>query len=228
MIRALVMTFGVLVLANVVLFLWPSAAQNAGHIHSPRADINAHFVRLNKDVEEKHQAREVEQQAVSLAAESHDQDTCYRLGPFMHSVNFDLAEAVLFNADIEFTKSTREPKSSEVFRVFIGPFATKAEADDARVELKRKNVLDHFVRREVAGRFIVSLGIYTANESANNAMTSFDGTLEGVKIQQEVIVLPSASWLHFKSLSDDSLQSQLSRMDWGELSAKMGKFDCQD
>ena len=228
MIRFLALFCGVLIVANVALFLWPSAAHMAPHIHAPRADINAHFVRLNKEVEEKYQAKKIEQQVAALVTDVYDEDACYRLGPFMHPTNFDLAEAVLFNANVKFKKSTRESKSSEVYRVYIGPFQSKAEADDAKVELKRKNVLDHFLRREKPGRFIVSLGIYTTSGSANNAILLFDGKLDNVKVQQEMVVLPSTSWFHFKSLTDDGLQRQLSRMDWGEQSAKIGKFDCLD
>lgn len=226
--RWLLVCCALLLVVNVGLLFWPDAVSSAGHVHALRDDVNPHFIRLNKEIEEKYLAakpRAVVDGEFRLAATANA--GCYRLGPFMHRANYELAQAVLFNADVEYQKSTRKSKQSSVYRVYLGPFASQAEAVDKRTELKRQNILDHFVRKRSSGDFIVSLGIYTTQESANNAVSLFDGKLTAVKLTQENLLLPSSYWLHFSIAEGDQLQDQLALMDWGEQSAKLGKYQCR-
>ena len=146
----------------------------------------------------------------------------------MHRSNYELAQAVLFNANIDYQKSTREERRSEVYRLYLGPFATQAQALDKRTELKRANVLDHFVRKQNNGTYIISLGIYTTQQAANNALSLFDGKLNSVKTTQENLLLPNSYWLHFAVRNQDPLEQQLSLMDWGEQSTKLGKYRCRE
>jgi len=220
--RILLGLCGGLLIANVAVFLWPDDARVAPHIYTAKSDINPHFLRLNKEVEEKHYAARSWTTEDAIGAS----EDCFRLGPFAHQANYELAQAVLFNANVEFQKSKRTAKESEVFRVYLGPFASQAEVADARVDLKRKKVLDHFVRKVADDEYIISLGIYTTQKSANLAVSLFDGKLEKVKLKQENIVLPDSFWLHFAIDDNDQIRNQLARMDWGEQSAKLGKHSC--
>ena len=228
MVRALAIFCGVLLLANVAVTLWPTGAQTAAHVHSPRTDVKPHFIRLNKEIEDKFllaRPAQVIDGDIALAEGSGEQ-ACFRLGPFMHQANYELAQAVLFNADVKYQKSTRLSRESDVYRVYMGPYSKQAEASDIRIELKRNNVLDHFVRKEADSVFIVSLGIFTTQESAEAAKGLFDGMLDPVKMKQESIVLPDSYWLHFDLKQGKIIRQQLARMDWGEQSAKLGKYQC--
>ncbi len=219
-----------LLIANVAIFFWPDS--NSGgivsHVYVERADINPHFLSLNKEVESKfYRANDDQTLNVNGIAKAPNVDeSCYRLGPFMFQSNYDLAQAVLFNAQLGFQKSTREAKESLVYRVYLGPFTTQAEVDDIRVDLKRKKVLDHFVRKSDDASYIVSLGIYTTQETANKAVALFDGTLEGVNLKQEQLLLPESYWLHFVLSENGPVRQQLSVMEWGELAVKLGKYQC--
>jgi hypothetical protein len=226
--RILLFACGLLVLLNVSLLFWPDSVSSAGHIYAAKEDLNPHFIRLNKEIEDKYlsaEPRTITDGEFRLAANSNA--GCYRLGPFMHKANYELAQAVLFNADVDYQKSTRESKQSTVYRVFLGPFATQAEAVDQRAELKQDNILDHFVRKVEEGEYIVSLGIYTTQESAENAVAMFDGKIPQVKLAQENLLLPNSYWLHFSIVEGDQLKEQLALMDWGEQSAKLGKYQCR-
>lgn len=233
MIRSLCLLCAFLLVANVAAYYWPDKSNYAPHVYNAKADINPHFVRLNKEIEDKFYSQPVTSYEtvgdrvlfaddMELSADS----DCYRVGPFMHQANYELAQAVLFNADLNFRKSKRASKESNVFRVYLGSYGSQAEVADARVELKRNKVLDHFVRKQGDDDYIISLGIYTTKESADDAVALFDGTLEKVKLKSEVVILPDSYWLHF-SADDDRVRQQLSRIDWGESSAKMGKFQCE-
>lgn len=226
-------TFAMLIFGNVVLLLWPDDTSSAPHVYAAQEDINPHFVRLNKEIEAKFYSQatiETEQSPMTgglqVAALSKSGQACYRLGPFMHIENYELAQAVLLNANLDYRKSKRVSKSSDVYRVFLGPFATQPMVADARLELKRKNILDHFVRKQEDGSYIISLGIYSTLESANIALRLFDGKLEGVQKQNETVVLPDSYWLHFSMSDQESARLQLGAMDWGEQSAKMGLYPC--
>lgn len=218
----------VLLIANVAVFFWPVSNGVAPHVYAERADVNPHFLSLNKEVESKFYRTDSVQGLNTNGVEQAlgINESCYRLGPFMFQSNYDLAQAVLFNAQLEFQKSTREAQDSLVYRVYLGPFETQAEVDDVRVDLKRNNVLDHFVRQSDDESYMISLGIYTTQETANKAVTLFDGTLEGVKLQQEQLLLPESYWLHFVLDDDGPIRQQLSAMEWGELAVKLGKYEC--
>ena len=234
MVRLLCLLCAFLLVANVAAYYWPDKANYAPHVYNPSIDVNPRYVRLNKEIEDKFYSRPAT--SIGSAGESALLDdesglltgsNCYRVGPFLNQVNYDLGQAVLFNAGVDFKKSKRASKESNVFRVYLGPYANQTEATDARVELKRKEVLDHFVRKEDDGDYIISLGIYTTKETADDAILLFDGSLEEVKLKSEVVILPESFWLHFSLNEDDSVRQQLSRIDWGEQSAKMGKFECE-
>lgn len=231
--RFAVLLAACLVLLNVVVFLWPSGAAYAPNVHAARKDVNPHFIRLNKEIEERFFSQVAAEagvvpagQEVQLAAISKPGEACYRLGPFMHRENYELAQAVLLNANLEYRKSKRASKTSDVFRVFLGPYETREQVADARTDLKRNNVLDHFVRKQDDGSYIISLGIYSTQEAADTAVELFDGKLSGVQKQGEVVMLPESYWLHFSMTDQQASRLQLSAMDWGEQSAKMGLYPC--
>lgn len=232
MIRALIYTSAFLLIANVVVALWPDQANYAPHIYSEKPELNPHFLRLNKEIEDRFYAQPALAQELPDVDQQDFFDTeqfvanCYRVGPFMHRSNYELAQAVLLNASVEYQKSKRVSKESNVYRVYLGPYASAAEVADVRVDLKRAKILDHFVRKESDSVYIVSLGIYTTKETAMSAVQLFDGKLSDVRMKDEQVILPDSYWLHFSVEDDDRIKSQLAQMDWGEQSAIMGKHQC--
>jgi len=225
--RFLTLFFGVLLLANFAVLLWPDNSVVAPHVYAARADVNPHFVRLNKEIEDKYLAA----QATSYEGDLSDMyaagdQGCYRLGPFMHKANYELAQAVLFNAGVDYKKSTRTSRESSMYRVYLGPFTNQPQAADMRVELRRNKVLDHFVKKESSGQYIVSLGIYSTQDTATNAVKLFSDRIDSVKLKPELVFLPDSHWLHFSIEQKEQIQQQLARMDWGEQAAKLGKYQC--
>ena len=224
-----------LLLANMALAMWPDRMNYAPHVHSSQEEVNPHFVRLNKEIEDRFYSQvteeinlidEIEEGVPDSVELASDEQACYRVGPFMHQENYDLAQAVLFNANVDYRKSKRASKESSVFRVFVGPYESESEVNDARLALTRKNVLDHFIRKQSDNNYVISLGIYSSEESADSAIRLFSDKIDAVQKQSENVVLPDSYWLHFSIDDDDRVRQQLSAMDWGELSAKMGLHTC--
>lgn len=233
-----------LILANVVIFWWPSQANNAPHVYPQRNELNPHFVRLNKEIEDRFYSKangdielEGSSQVSSLGpaaiesvpnvVDASGDGVCYRLGPFMHQASYDLAQAVLFNADVNFQKTKRASQESDVYRLFLGPFGSGAEVADARLDLKRKRILDHFSRKLDSGEYMISLGIYSTRETASTALRLFDGKLDGVQMQNETVVLPDSYWLHFVLQQDSEKFEQMNDIEWGENSVKLGPHTCR-
>jgi len=212
-----------LILANVVIFWWPSQANNAPHVYPQRNELNPHFVRLNKEIEDRFYSKA----NGDIELEGSSQVSSYRLGPFMHQASYDLAQAVLFNADVNFQKTKRASQESDVYRLFLGPFGSGAEVADARLDLKRKRILDHFSRKLDSGEYMISLGIYSTRETASTALRLFDGKLDGVQMQNETVVLPDSYWLHFVLQQDSEKFEQMNDIEWGENSVKLGPHTCR-
>ncbi len=244
-----------LVLINAVVFLWPSNVNHAPHVHHAQDELKPHFVRLNKEIEERFYSQlnneislnsssrdgtvlvepdDSESQDIApfefldggALAQSGNED-CYRLGPFMHRESYELAQAVLFNAGVEYQKSTRKTQESDVLRLFLGPYDTETQASDARLGLTKKRILDHFSRKLDDDTYIISLGIYSSEETADAALRLFADEIDGVKVQSETVVLPNSYWLHFILQRESSKLEQLSGIDWGENSVKLGLHECR-
>jgi len=221
-----------LVLLNVTAFLWPDNSNYAPNVQPQKQDVNAQYLRLNKEIEDDYYKRldsqNTEISGVELAAEELlPESSCYRVGPFIDDVNFDQAQVVLSDAEVEFETSLRESKESNVFRVYLGPYESQAEAVDARNDLREKEILDHFIRENSEGQPIVSLGIYTTQETLDEALALFSDSLIDVKFDEELVLLPESSWLHFELEEQNQNREELLQVDWGEPAAKMGKFACQ-
>lgn len=243
MTRFLLYSIAALVLLNVTAVLWPNKTASAAHVYAAREDVNPHFVRLNSEIEGRFYSQPMETISdnsssgslsrskapeVSLAGSDlfAAATACYRIGPFVHQANYELAQAVLFNADVDYKKSKRASKASNVFRIYLGPFETQSEVDGARIELNQQKILDHFVRKQDDGSMMISLGIYSTPESAAAAVRLFSDKLSDVQQRSENVVLPDSYWLHFGIGIDDRMLAQLNLMDWGEPSAQMGLFNC--
>ena len=237
-----------LVLANVAIFLWPNKANLAPHIYAERAELNPHFVRLNKEIEDRFYSKAdgnvvIESQSSSAAptlvsdievnvasnnARVPSDGVCYRLGPFTHQASYELAQAVLFNADVNYQKSKRASQKSDVYRLYLGPFNNRADVAQARLNLKQLEIFDHFARKVGDSEYIISLGIYSTQESAEAALRLFAGKLDEIRVRNETVVLPDSYWLHFALQESSPRFAQLNAIDWGESSVKLGPHDCRN
>lgn len=232
-------TIGLLLIVNVVVFLWPTNNLEPAHVHPHKVDVNAGLLRLNKEVEASYRKeRSANAQTALSAGGSKIPDNgeavaqaptvqCYRLGPFSLKSNFEIAQATLLNAGLEVDASTRAVSRTEVYRVYLGPFAERARAIDIRTDLNNNGVLDHFIRNEPDGSAIVSLGIYSTEAAAQGGLNQFEPQIKGAKLREEVVTLPESHWLYF-AISDEAVQRQdLDLIDWGEVGAQIGPFQCR-
>ena len=239
--RFLSYLFGVLVLVNLVVLAWPQQNTSAPHLSVIQEEVNPHFIRLNKEIEtrfysQSSQTIEVDDseavndvklvtEYVESPSDAAHSSACYRVGPFAHRANYELAQAVLYNAKIEYRKSRRKSHESNVTRLYMGPYDGKDEVDEVRLKLREAGILDHFVRKQGA-LYIISLGIYSSDDSSAAALKLFQDKISPIQQRKETVVLPESYWLHFSLNEEQSGNRQFDAMDWGEPSAKMGLHEC--
>jgi len=119
--KFLLIVFFILVLLNVTTYLWPNKSNHAPHLQTQKTDLNANFIRLNKEIESDYYDRlnnrdhafyglDASKNRVSV------EQSCYRLGPFVEDDNFEQAKVLLGEDEIEFTSERRQSKESNVFR----------------------------------------------------------------------------------------------------------------
>ena len=113
-----------LLLGNFILFMWPGSISNTSQVFPQRADYNAHFLSLNKELEEKYFEKErvVVPQLDELSEVKVTYLSCYRLGPFMDKANYQAARTVLLGEEVEYTESTRASQNTQVYRVYLGGY----------------------------------------------------------------------------------------------------------
>lgn len=239
--RFLSYLIGILILVNVAVLVWPQKNSVTPHLSIIQEEVNPHFIRLNKEIETRFYTqteRDIEVDSVDdnnvVAILSEDSEVesspsagklCYRVGPFAHRSNYKLAQAVLFNAKVDYKKSRRKSRESVVTRLYLGPYDSKAQVEDERLKLRESGVLDHFVRAQ-EGQYIISLGIYSSEQSSIAALELFREKIAAVQQREEKVVLPESYWLHFAIDEEQSVQRKFASMDWGEPSAKVGLHDC--
>ena len=232
--RLLWQIVGVLVMANLLVLWWPAQGGGADSAYQRQQEVNPRYVRLNKEIEDRHSQQQVKAQHRQLnnthpqQANTQASIACYRLGPFLEAENFESAQTKLLDAKVSHTKSTRQSQESNVWRVYIGPYSSFASATDARTKLRSINIADHFVRKEAEGRFVVSLGIYTSQDTANKGVALLQDKVQQVKLKQERLVLPKNYWLYFALSQNSPKLKKLNLIDWREPAAKVGLFDCQN
>jgi hypothetical protein len=227
---------GLLVIVNVAVFLWPTKSSEPAHVHPRKVDVSAGLIRLNKEIETQYrdEQRDKAEAALSGADGVAARDSvlssevqCYRLGPFSLKSNYEIAQATLLNAGLQVKSSIRAVSRTEVYRVYIGPFADRAQAIDARRSLSNKGVLDHFIRNELDGSTTVSLGIFSTEGSAMAGLEGLSARVDGVKFREEVVTLPESYWLYFALAENTGVREDLDLVDWGEVGAQIGSFECR-
>lgn len=213
--RVIVWLIGILVLVNIVLFLWPQKKQVAQHVYQQQQDIHPDMLNLLSEVD----ARENIEEAADVR--------CYRIGPFLNIARVKLAKALLVNSGVEYAEEKRESKNADIHRVYLGPLGENKQVLEMRTQLRDKGVLDHFEKPQEDGSSIISLGVYMKQESADNSLKFFSEKGFAAKVRQETTLLPDSYWLNLSLQGQgEEVLKDLSKMDWGEYSAQLVAFSC--
>lgn len=224
-------------MVNLILFLLPGTHQrsNFGFTNQPAIDPQQIRV-LNNNVAKPSPPIQPEANPLQGTAVASQESAvsklidgqCYRVGPFLHTERLSSAKNLLDKIGVLYEVEKRESAKAEVYRVFIGTFNDQTQAREARQQLNENGIFDHFVKRDTDGRYLISLGIYSRETTANASLKRFEDRSLKVRLRPEQTVLPDSYWLGLLARNGESLPfTELQQAEWGEYSAQFGTYDCQ-
>ena len=213
--------FGVLVLANVALFMWGMwyRAPLLGDIPRPRPPVAAEKVKLLSEpgVELRlHPPRAATSPPDPLATAPR----CYRLGPFTAPNQAQAAARILEAWGLEHTQVAERETLAPVYRVYLPPLASRAEAERKRRELTRLGFTDHaLIQQEQGMENGISLGLFSVEQNARARVAQL--ARRGVKAS--VQPLPNVQLVYWLVLSAPARDGRIGRTalarfseeDWG-------------
>ncbi|HEC14044.1 MAG TPA: SPOR domain-containing protein [Acidiferrobacteraceae bacterium] len=207
--------FWVLILANLGLLLWAT-----GHYESRdsmpvrRPPIQYEHMALVPGLPE--------QNPVNPEARV----ICYELGPFMRSVDVDLAGQRLARMGLVYNREQRHEQVVEGYRVLMGRFATEDQAQLARRGLVKKGFHGHYVIRP--GRhFSIALGFFRQLTKAEHFVNELKIKKIDARIKVRTQTKERRDWLQIQiPQKNDQLANNLQGMDWGHAETRLVTRPC--
>lgn len=229
--RIIFSVIGLLILGNMILFMLPEDSKKINRGFAAKVEVSPGKIVLLQSVDTSNQmdatSSSFDESDPSVVAVNID-GKCYRIGPFLHASRLSLAKTQLNNINVSYTIDKRESAAAEVFRVYTGPYADNDLAKEGRNLLNENDIFDHFQRKETDGSYIISLGIYSRDVSAQASKKKLEGKGFNIKVRLENTVLPDSYWLNLLTKESQALPHEtLKKIDWGEYSAQFGAYNCQ-
>jgi len=234
------------VLLNVLVYLLPTDVQTSNAKYASEPEINSVDIRFLIEDAAAQESIDVaslptfdssgspepvaESQVDSNSSESSAGDkneTCYRIGPFLRESRVDAVGSQLKDLVIAFSLVERQPVNVLANRVYVGPFSDASQAVAARRQLSTDGINDHFHRKENDGSYIVSLGIYSKKDSAEQQQEQFRQQNIAALIREEETELPKNYWLELSKFTSTTKIESIAGISWGESSVSLGRHPCQ-
>ena len=229
--RVLIFISIALLLLNVVLFLLPTDVETSNAKYASQSELNSEEIRLieSATAEENFNVDEIPNISGSNVGLSVDaKDVCYRIGPFLRENRVEAVGQELKDLFVGYSLIQRESASVQATRVYVGTFDDASAALAARRQLTNDGVNDHFHREEEDGSYIVSLGIYSKSESAEQQQAKFREQNIAALLRQEETLLPTNYWLELSRFTSPRKIESVAQISWGESSVSLGKHPCQN
>lgn len=219
---------GILLVANLALFLMPHKETRVNHVYEEQASLNSDLLSLlNEEEESSTTGLGASSDIQPVEVQAKPTKVCYRVGPFLQVDGMGLAKAILDNASIQYYESKRESRRASVYRVFLGPWFDRNQLQASKQKLTENKISDYFEKKQKEGSWIISLGIYLNQVSAESELQRFRnrGLLANIRNEQQQ--LPTNYWLNLDiNQEKTSLIKDLSSMDWGSYTAKFVVTSC--
>jgi len=144
---------------------------------------------------------------------------CYRIGPFHELARAEQAGTTLTTLRLTFERRGEEQKTVSGYRVFLPSFPSKVAAARKRRELTRLGFRDHALIQGPAGRYAISLGVYSVERNAQNHLRRL--AAKGVRARLEQLTqTQTIYWLELRHLPGNTAGGAVSletlkQQDWG-------------
>ncbi|HKQ30609.1 MAG TPA: hypothetical protein VJS66_04915, partial [Burkholderiales bacterium] len=219
--------FAAFVLANLGLLLW-----GIQYVEPERPvqaqvyeEINSDKMRLLSEVP---QGKLVPRPkpAPPLPSPAVDGQICYRIGPLVGAAQAKTIEESPQAQSLAFARREDNSTTVTAYRVFLPPFASKAQAEQKRRELTRLGFSDHAVMQDDGLRNAISLGIFSVEANARSRLQSLleKGVVATIEPVEQ---LRTVYWLELRpAASDTDLLARLRSLLEGVAGAAVVDFPC--
>jgi hypothetical protein len=202
-----------LVLANIVLFLWPADRTPEGARAVIASPVNPESMRLLREPSintEQEEPMPQERSQPAVAA------NCGKIGPIVNPEQLEFAREQLASLSLNFSENVEPGRSADVLRLYLASTSGTAGIDSLRARLNDAGITDHFRMASEEGVQMLSLGVYSEPDRAELVATEYHGLGFEVQIRDETTRLPDRYWL-LVGLEGKSSQlvRTLSGMIWG-------------
>ncbi len=149
--------------------------------------------------------------------------SCYRVGPFRNTNDWEAAVAWVDGQGWTWEQVRSESRELRAVRVYIGPYESIGAAQPTIDMLKDKD-LDHFVYlRESQAR--ISLGYFTQEELADKYVDYLTGLGIDARSQPEYRTLGPFDWMDLSI--DSAMRRGLGNHQWGDEGVHVTEKPCQ-
>jgi len=220
---------GVLLAANIALYLWAAGDNGEGRPAADAvADVNPDAMQLLHEIPAPAAATAVDISPSGLESSATARPTarsCHRIGPFKGGQNWAAAVAWMRaqNFDHRAIRSARRP--TQVVRVALGPFASRAAAAASLAALKAAGI-EHFVEVDAAGQAVVSLGYFTQAKLAEKFVAHLRARDIDARARPDYRDLGPHDWL--ETAVDAAGRDALQAHTWPEPGAVVAEVNCTD
>ncbi len=204
--------FGLLLIANVGLYLWATGHKSAP-VSSSRAVVNAEGMRL------------LQEQPLSPGTKN--ESVCYRIGPFEEERGSADAAARLNELFVPYKALKVNKREVRAYRVYLGPYGTPGEIELQRELLRKNGVNEHYVKSESETRDVISLGLFSQKARAEEFRVELSGKSIEAKTRPENRTLGPTYWLELRDIDPQpTVMTALRESRWRDDKARLRVFPC--
>ena len=210
--------FALLLVANVVLYLWASGLEpEPATPTSNRPTVNEKSMLLLSEMDPDQNRPE--------PAEDVAEGICVRIGPFETDNGFNHAAERLDELGLTYNGQSVNARQIQAFRVLLGPYES-AEKLEEDLDWLETNRIDAYRRPEPPSAGLISLGLFSQSAAAEAYVTKLSGEGLAPEVRTETRTLGPLRWLEVPSLNEAILQD-LEANDWGETEVQVQRSPCK-
>ena len=128
---------------------------------------------------------------------------CFSLGPFNEATISDTAYEAFFNLGIQSKQRVVRERQPKSYWVYIPPYASLSDAEEAVEYLKKNNVSEYYIWLEDPLKYAVSLGLFTNLKTARSKVTQIKRLNLSPEMEVRFNEL-TEHWVDFRQNSDDA------------------------
>ena len=221
----------VLILLYTGLLLWPSQSHKLSHIHKQRGDIRPEIVRPIPPTDDHTKAAPLDESRTPLTPSgstpdlSAESSLCIAFGPFLSRGTLDRAIALVKKHRINPIIKKGNSERIVYFRVYSGPYVDSLALVSAVEVLQSRAYKEWFLRKESNTEQIISFGLFSNENNAENTLEVVQRLGVEAKIKEEGDLPFREYWyLYFRDIPQAMREDLRPRALYKKLSVKPENF----